>query len=175
MRKCLAPVLTTIVLIGLAGAMPVTWAKEPYRQVLISADLNMNPDPFRFGRQMIVSRYAVPECPITWSVGSTATPVGTQENVDVIWVDNGKLQIGVVATRGLGIRPVLMDQKPVLGWNSPVKDIVHPNFINLNSRGGTGWLEGFNEWFCRWWDGMERSTWHRPASSTTWVKRPRWN
>ena len=36
-----------------------------------------------------------------------------------------------------------------LGWDSPVKEIVHPQFINLQSRGGLGWLDGFNEWLCR--------------------------
>jgi len=36
-----------------------------------------------------------------------------------------------------------------LGWDSPVKDPVHPAFVNLESRGGLGWLKGFNEWFVR--------------------------
>jgi hypothetical protein len=36
-----------------------------------------------------------------------------------------------------------------LGWNSPVKEIVHPQYINLDARGGLGWLEGFNEWMAR--------------------------
>jgi hypothetical protein len=36
-----------------------------------------------------------------------------------------------------------------LGWDSPVKEIVNPRHINLQSRGGLGWLEGFNEWMVR--------------------------
>ena len=36
-----------------------------------------------------------------------------------------------------------------LGWDSPVKEIVHPSYINLESRSGLGWLEGFNEWMVR--------------------------
>ena len=36
-----------------------------------------------------------------------------------------------------------------LGWDSPVKEIVNPTFINLQSRNGTGWLEGFNEMMVR--------------------------
>ena len=36
-----------------------------------------------------------------------------------------------------------------LGWDSPVKDLVHPAFIELNDRGGLGWLKGFNEWIVR--------------------------
>jgi hypothetical protein len=36
-----------------------------------------------------------------------------------------------------------------LGWNSPVKEVVHPQFVNLEGRGGLGWLDGFNEWMVR--------------------------
>jgi hypothetical protein len=58
----------------------------------------------------------------------------------------------VVPTRGMGIRSVTMADVR-LGWDSPVTEIVHPKFINLQMRGGLGWLEGFNEWMCRC--GME--------------------
>ena len=33
--------------------------------------------------------------------------------------------------------------------DSPVKEVVHPSHIDLESRGGLGWLEGFNEWMVR--------------------------
>eukprot|EP00746_Dinoflagellata_sp_MGD_P028513 gnl/MRDRNA2_/MRDRNA2_16738_c0_seq1.p1 gnl/MRDRNA2_/MRDRNA2_16738_c0~~gnl/MRDRNA2_/MRDRNA2_16738_c0_seq1.p1 ORF type:complete len:324 (+),score=60.01 gnl/MRDRNA2_/MRDRNA2_16738_c0_seq1:150-1121(+) len=36
-----------------------------------------------------------------------------------------------------------------LGWDSPVKEVVHPSFINLHDRGGLGWLDGFSEWMVR--------------------------
>ncbi len=36
-----------------------------------------------------------------------------------------------------------------LGWDSPVKEVVNPAFINLESRNGLGWLEGFNEMMVR--------------------------
>ena len=36
-----------------------------------------------------------------------------------------------------------------IGWDSPIKEVVHPKFINLESRGGLGWIEGFNEWMAR--------------------------
>jgi galactose mutarotase-like enzyme len=140
-------------LIGLLTITPLSRAKEPFRQVLISADQNMNVDPFLFGRNMIVSRYATPDCPVPWSVRKFRYFGGKQEQVDLVWINNGKLQIGVIATRGMGILSVLMDEKRILGWDSPVKDLVHPSLINLNSRGGLGWLEGFNEWLCRC--GME--------------------
>jgi galactose mutarotase-like enzyme len=145
--------LIATMVIGLVVVVPLGWGKEPYRQALISADRNMNVDPFLFGRDMIVSRYATPDCPTPWSVRKFRYFGGKQEQVYMIWIDNGKLQIGLIPTRGMGILSVLMDGKRVLGWDSPVKDLVHPSLINLNSRGGLGWLEGFNEWLCRC--GME--------------------
>ena len=36
-----------------------------------------------------------------------------------------------------------------LGWQSPVRQVVNPAFVELNDRGGLGWLAGFNEWICR--------------------------
>ena len=36
-----------------------------------------------------------------------------------------------------------------LGWNSPVKEVVNPAYINLESRNGLGWLDGFNEMMVR--------------------------
>ena len=73
---------------------------------------------------------------------------GKQEGVEIILVNNGKLQFTVIPTRGMSVAEVLMDDIR-LGWNSPVKEIVHPKFVNLQERGGLGWLEGFNEWMVR--------------------------
>ena len=40
--------------------------------------------------------------------------------------------------------------KEMFDWaGSPVEEIVHPKYIDLESRGGLGWLEGFNEWMVR--------------------------
>ena len=156
MREHTSRQLSSPVLLALAAlfAIPLgAWSKEPYRQVLISSSMVMNVDPFVAGRNMIASRYAAPECPTPWSVRNYRYYGGKQEQINVVWIDNGKLQIAVIATRGLGILHVLIDGRRVLGWDSPVKDIVHPSLINLNSRGGLGWLEGFNEWLCRC--GME--------------------
>jgi len=153
MRKPWTGVLATTVLVNLLTITPRGWAKEPYRQVLVSASLNMNVDPNYLAKTVIASRYAAPDCPTPWSVRKVRQFGGKQEQIDMIWIDNGKLQIGVIPTRGMGIRSVMMDGTRVLGWDSPVKDLVHPSLVNLNSRGGLGWLDGFNEWLCRC--GME--------------------
>src|SRR5581483_10273989 len=57
-------------------------------------------------------------------------------------------QITLIPTRGLGILDVRQGGLR-LGWDSPVKEVVHPASMNLLARGGLGWLEGFNEWLCR--------------------------
>ncbi|MBI1311232.1 DUF4432 family protein [bacterium] len=73
---------------------------------------------------------------------------GKQEGVELLIVDNGAMTITLVLTRGMNILEVVASDIR-LGWNSPVKEVVHPQFINLESRGGLGWLEGFNEWMVR--------------------------
>ncbi len=73
---------------------------------------------------------------------------GKQEGVDLIVIDNGRLRIRVIPTRGMGILDVKRGDIR-LGWDSPVKEVVHPRHINLHDRGGLGWLEGFNEWLVR--------------------------
>ena len=83
-----------------------------------------------------------------WSVTQKTLRGGKQEGVKLLTLDNGKLQISIIPDRGMGIFDVT--SKGVrLGWDSPVKEIVHPSHINLESRGGLGWLEGFNEWMVR--------------------------
>jgi hypothetical protein len=74
---------------------------------------------------------------------------GKQTGVDTIVINNGKMSITLVPTRGMGIFNVKMDGERILGWDSPVKEIVNPAFIDLESRGGLGWLDGFNEMMVR--------------------------
>jgi hypothetical protein len=83
-----------------------------------------------------------------WSVHSYTLRGGLQEGVQVVAIDNGKLHFAVLPTRGMGIwKGEYSDMS--LGWDSPVMDPVNPCFINLEERGGLGWLKGFNEWFVR--------------------------
>lgn len=84
----------------------------------------------------------------SWSVTKTKLSGGKQEGVELLTLDNGKLKIVVIPSRGMGILEVTMEELR-LGWDSPVKEVVHPSFIDLESRGGLGWLEGFNEWMVR--------------------------
>jgi hypothetical protein len=83
-----------------------------------------------------------------WHIRKRILQGGKQEGVELIEVDNGKLRFRVIPTRGMGILDVNLGDVR-LGWDSPIKDVVHPKFINLESRGGLGWIEGFNEWMAR--------------------------
>ena len=60
--------------------------------------------------------------------------------------------MNLLHAEGFGVR---------LGWDSPVKEVVNPVFINLESRNGVGWLEGFNEMMVRCgyeWTGHPTTT-----------------
>lgn len=83
-----------------------------------------------------------------WSVKSYTLRGGLQEGVQVVEINNGKLSFAVLPTRGMGIWKGQCGDISI-GWDSPVKDPVNPAFINLEERGGLGWLKGFNEWFVR--------------------------
>src|ERR1051325_67316 len=116
-----------------------TMAAEPFRMVLTSAKLNAYRETWEFSGRPL---------PEGVSVRKMTLHGGKQEGVDVIIVNNGKLSFTVIPTRGMGVARVEMSGIR-LGWDSPVKEIVHPKYINLQSRGGLGWLEGFNEYIVR--------------------------
>ena len=112
-------------------------------QTLISADRNLN-----LGDCSFDSHQLAPDCPTPWSVRMQRLHGGKQEGVDLITIDNGVMQVRVCPTRGMGIIDAAMDEV-ALGWDSPVKETVHPVFVDLQRRGRTGWLEGFSEFVVR--------------------------
>ncbi len=118
-------------------------ADEPFTKVLTSQSKNIRTEEWHRDH-----RNHPLETDDKWSVRKTVLHGGKQEGVEIIEVDNGRLRFSVIPTRGMSIYEVVMGDIR-LGWESPVKEIVHPNLINLQSRGGLGWLEGFNEWMVR--------------------------
>jgi len=74
---------------------------------------------------------------------------GKQEGSKVLTITskNG-LTIALSPTRGMDLLHVNGDGVR-LGWDSPVDEVVNPAYINLESRNGLGWLEGFNEMMVR--------------------------
>ncbi len=83
-----------------------------------------------------------------WLIYQHVLHGGKQEGVRLLTIDTGLLKVELIPTRGMGIYRVKAGDIQ-LGWNSPIKEIVNPAFVNLESRNGLGWLEGFNEWLCR--------------------------
>jgi hypothetical protein len=120
---------------------------DEFIQPLISVERSVNIETWQ-----ITSSEVTPDCPVHWALHKYALHSGKQEGVDLIVLNNGKLRITVIPTRGMGILSVTSGDIR-LGWDSPVKEVVNPRNINLQTRGGLGWLEGFNEWLARC--GME--------------------
>jgi len=83
-----------------------------------------------------------------WRIEKRRLCGGLSDCVDIVELDNGRLSFVVVPTRGMGIWKGQFEGI-YLGWESPVKNLVHPRHINLEARNGLGWLEGFNEWIVR--------------------------
>lgn len=83
-----------------------------------------------------------------WSIKKRRLRGGASDGVDVVEIDNGALSVSVLPTRGMGVwRGKYRGLE--LGWQSPVKQPVHPAFVDQSMRNGIGWLAGFNEWLCR--------------------------
>ncbi len=112
-------------------------AADQVHQVLTSAD-----------RGIYVENWELAPPGTAWWVKKSVLHGGKQEGVDVITVHNGKLTFTVSPTRGMGLLNARMG-KVALEWQSPVKEVVHPKYVNLQERGGLGWLEGFNELMVR--------------------------
>lgn len=74
---------------------------------------------------------------------------GKQEGSKVLTITSKEgLTIALSPTRGMGL--LYVEGFGVrMGWDSPVKEVVNPAYINLESRNGLGWLEGFNEMMVR--------------------------
>jgi len=77
-----------------------------------------------------------------WSVQLRTLHGGRQEGVQVIEVDNGAMRFTIVPTRGFEIWKAQAG-KLRLGWDSPIKEIIHPSYIRLTDNGGAGWVAGF--------------------------------
>lgn len=119
-------------------------AEEPFSTTLVSSSGKRD--------TLVDGAKLTPGVKPAWKVEVVTLHGGRQEGTELIRVDNGAIQVTLIPTRGMGILDVRYrrDGKPTrIGWDSPVKDVVNPAFVNLTARGGTGWLEGFNEFVCR--------------------------
>ena len=131
-----------LILSGLVLSLTVEAA--PFKKVLTDATKGYRVASW----QMVSSDLTGYRGEAKWHIRKRILQGGKQEGVEIIEVDNGKLRFRVIPTRGMGILDVNLGDVR-LGWDSPIKEVVHPKFINLESRGGLGWIEGFNEWMAR--------------------------
>ncbi len=73
---------------------------------------------------------------------------GLSDGVDVVEVDNGRMRLTILPTRGMGLWRATCGQVE-LGWKSPVKGPVNPAFVPIWESSGVGWLSGFDELIVR--------------------------
>jgi len=119
-------------------ALPAAQGAEPQRWVLSSASENRRTETFHLDGSKLT-----PQQP-NWRVHLQTLHGGSQEGCELLVVDNGRLRITLIPTRGMSVLVVVAGDLR-LGWKSPVAEVVHTRENNLQSRGGLGWLEGFNE------------------------------
>ena len=84
----------------------------------------------------------------SWTASMRRLVGGLSDGVDVVTLNNGRMSLEILPTRGMGVWRGLVDGIPVK-WDSPVERPVHPAFVDQMRRGGIGWLDGFNELICR--------------------------
>src|SRR5260370_7651763 len=115
-----------------------------YNKVLTDSSHGISLKDWRFDSTQADDRSAKG----AWSVRKSCLAGGRQEGTEIVEVDNGLLKFVVVPTRGMNLWRAEI-QGVRLGWDSPVTEFVHPQFVDLTERGGKGWLNGFGEWFSR--------------------------
>ncbi len=84
----------------------------------------------------------------SWSVDCKTLRGGLSDGLEIIEVIAGDFSFTILPSKGMGLWKGKFKNLN-LGWNSPVLGPVNPNQIELERRNGLGWLDGFDEWFCR--------------------------
>jgi hypothetical protein len=130
----------TVSLIGLGASLAATPARA---QEWVLLDASKAAQNWQITSQDLDLKLDHP-----FSVSLRVLHGGRQEGVAIIEINTGAMQISVVPTRGMNVLKAIAGNVR-LGWDSPVDEVVNPAFIDLNGRGGLGWLEGFNELVAR--------------------------
>lgn len=134
MKKTLA--LTALACLISAPVMAKTW-------VLTSADSATELGNWKVTSNMLKVKDQ------NFSIEQKVLHGGKQEGSKVIIITSKDgLTITLSPSRGMNLLRV-EGYGVRMGWDSPVKEVVNPAFMNLESRNGLGWLEGFNEMMVR--------------------------
>jgi len=124
--------------------------RDPLRQKVVDSRTNLRFDEWSIGSAATASSAAVDiDTDCEWRVHKYVLHGGRQEGVDVVVVSNGVLTYTIVPSRGMDIWEMHCGSDFRIGWDAPVEEVVSPAFVNLDARGGLGWLEGFGAWMCR--------------------------
>jgi len=83
-----------------------------------------------------------------WSITKRTLSDGLSRGVDLVEIDNGRLRMAIIPTRGMGVWKAWKGDLE-LGWKSPVRGPVHPAYVPFGEPSGLGWLDGFDELMCR--------------------------
>ena len=125
--------------------------------VLTDADQRIWLDSFRIENQANDTVSAIDK----WTIRG-----GPGDGIDVVEIDNGRLCVSLLPTRGMGLWKARCDDL-LLGWDSPVNRPVHPSLVRPGESGGAGWLGGFQELLARC--GL---AWHGPPGIDSADGRP---
>ena len=129
-------ILCAAAIIACAFCSPA-WAAGDHAKTLIDAPSNLATANWK----VTAAEWGDKKGP-AWSVELRTLHGGRQEGVQVIDVDNGTMKFTIVPTRGFELWKASVGALR-LGWDSPVKEIVHPAYIRLNDNEGRGWVAGF--------------------------------
>lgn len=137
MKHALKAVLGTCLALALAvSAQAVDF-------VLTDVDANV-----QRGDWSVSSKELNLDAKVPFTIANKVLKGGRQWGSEVLTIATDAFVIEVVPTRGMGVLSATGDGIR-LGWNSPVNEVVNPAFMNLENRGGLGWLEGFGEMLVR--------------------------
>ena len=128
--------LTVLALLVSGHAAAKTW-------VLTSAEQSMDKGNWKISSSELNIKEK------TFSIEQKVLHGGKQEGSKILVITSQDgLTITLSPTRGMNLLHI-EGFGSKMGWDSPVKEVVNPAFINLESRNGLGWLEGFNEMMVR--------------------------
>ena len=98
--------------------------------------------------QLELTRRELKRAPRGFEVSKQTLRGGLQDGVDLLTVNNGRVTVKILPTRGMSIWRAAIDGDTI-GWGSPVRGPVHPKFVDLGEPSGLGWLDGFDELMVR--------------------------
>jgi len=125
--------MPAMALMACALSMPVQ-AQDQHSKVLIDTAANLATSDWKVSAAEWGGK--------GWSVALRTLHGGRQEGVQVIEVNNGAMSFTIVPTRGFEVWKAQAG-KLRLGWDAPVKEIIHPSYIRLTDNDGQGWVSGF--------------------------------